>query len=360
GKWFLPFLAAMLVGGLALIALRSRWLRGENQLESIVSRESAFLFNNVLFVAAAFTVFWGTIYPVVHELATGIRLSVGPPFFNAVFIPLGLALLGLTGIGPLISWRGMSTRALGRVMLAPLVSGGVMMMALAIAGIRSVGALLAFGLCAFTAVAVGGEFARGSRVFRRREQLGWISALGRTLSRNRRRYGGYVVHLGVVLIVLGLSGAAFRTERHALLEPGESMNVGSYRLTYAGSHSERTPEKQIFVTEIEVARDGRAIGTLRPQRNFHLAQRQAQSEVAIRSTPIEDLYVVVTSVDRDGSAALRSFVNPLTWWIWAGAVVMLAGMGILISGTSGAQPARHRSEVEVRAARAPEPDLVAP
>ncbi|MFN2526762.1 MAG: heme lyase CcmF/NrfE family subunit [Actinomycetota bacterium] len=360
GKWFLPFLAAMLLGGLALVALRSRFLRGENRLESALSRESAFLFNNVLFVAAAFTVFWGTIYPVVHELLSGVRLSVGPPFFNAVFIPIGLALLALTGIGPLISWRGMTTNAFGRVLRTPLIAGTVVVVAAALLGVRSVGALLAFGLCGFTSTAVGAEFVRGSRIFRRRERIGWFAALARTLMRNRRRYGGYVVHLGVVLIVIGLSGAAFRTERHALLDPGESMMVGSYRLTYQRARSERTPEKQIFVADIAVQREGRAIGTLAPQRNFHLAQRQAQSEVAIRSTPIEDLYVVVTSFDRDGSAAVRSFVNPLTWWIWVGAAVMLGGMVVLISGTPGVQPATRKATTRLRVPSAREPDLVAP
>jgi cytochrome c-type biogenesis protein CcmF len=151
------------------------------------------------------------------------------------------------------------------------------------------------------------------------------------VSRNKRRYGGYVVHLGVVLIVLGLTGGAFRTERQAILARGESMKVGNYTLTYENLETSQTPEKRIFSADVAVSRGGERISTLHPQRNLHIAQNQWQSEVAIRSTPEEDLYVVAT-FQSDGDAELRAFVNPLTWWIWAGAAVMLMGMVILMSG----------------------------
>lgn len=172
-----------------------------------------------------------------------------------------------------------------------------------------------------------------------------------TVSRNRRRYGGYIVHLGVVLIVIGLAGAAFRAERHALLDEGSSMEVGSYTLTYADRTQTTTDEKQINTAVIEVTSEGEPVGTLYPQRNFHLAQQQPQSEVAIRTGPIEDLYVVITSFDQDGAAALRAFVNPLTWWIWVGAAVMLGGMAILLSSPSAARvTAMVRSEIREPAA----------
>lgn len=346
GKWFLPFLALMLLGGIGIVLARVNELRSENRFDSLVSRESAFLANNVLFVAAAFTVLWGTIYPIVAEVLTGVRLSVGPPFFNSVFVPLGLAILGLTGIGPLISWRRMSKGAFSRIVRMPLVAGAGVVVALTIAGVRSVGALLAFGLCAFTTAAIVSEFVRGSRVHRNRDSSTWIVALGTTIARNRRRYGGYVVHLGVVLIVIGLAGAAFGTERHALLDVGESMKVGSYTLTYADRQEATTDEKQVNTAVIAVAKAGDAAGTLTPQRNFHFAQRQPQSEVAIRTGPVEDLYVVITSFDQDGGAAIRAFVNPLTWWIWMGAAVMLGGMMILLSSPSPVRaPVRVRAEV---------------
>jgi cytochrome c-type biogenesis protein CcmF len=331
GKWFLPFLAAMLIGGLAVIAVRFEDLRSENRFDSLLSRESAFLANNVLFVAAAFTVLWGTIYPILSEVTTGVRLSVGPPFFDTVFLPIAIAIVALTGIGPLISWRRMSKGAFTRIVRLPLAVGAIVVLVLGLEGVHSVGALLAFGLCAFTAVAIVSEFVRGSRVYRSRG-ASWLPSLGHTILRNRRRYGGYIVHLGVLLIVVGLAGSAFRTERQALLNHGQSMHVGQYTLTYAHLERSSTPEKFINRVTVTVARGGRDIATLYPQRNFHFAQQQPQSEVAIRTNPQEDLYVVVTSVDPSGAIALRAFVNPLTWWIWVGAAVMALGMGVLLTG----------------------------
>ncbi|MDQ3645927.1 MAG: heme lyase CcmF/NrfE family subunit [Actinomycetota bacterium] len=331
GKWFLPFLALMLIGGFAVVAWRYDSLRSENRFDSLLSRESAFLANNVLFLSAAFAVLWGTMYPIVAEITSGVRLSVGPPFFNSVFIPIALALIGLTGIGPLISWRRMSSGLFGRAVRGPLIGAAAVIGALAGAGVRSTGALLAFGLCMFTSIAIVMEFVRGSAMYRRRDRLGWPSAVQRTLLRNRRRYGGYVVHLGVVLIVVGLAGAAFRTERQELLAVGESMNVGAYRLVYDNVDQTTTSEKTINTAFISVFRGDERVTSMEPQRNFHHAQQQPQSEVAIRTTPIEDLYVVVTSFDEDGAAAVRAFVNPLTWWIWSGAAVMALGIGLLLT-----------------------------
>jgi cytochrome c-type biogenesis protein CcmF len=345
GKWFLPFLAAMLIGGLTVIALRFDDLRSENRFDSLLSRESAFLANNVLFVAAAFTVLWGTVYPILSEVTSGVRLSVGPPFFNTVFLPIAIAIVALTGIGPLISWRRMSKGAFSRIVRVPLAIGATVVLVLGVRGVHSIGALVAFGLCAFTAAAIVSEFARGSRVYRSRGAA-WLPALGHTILRNRRRYGGYIVHLGVLLIVLGLAGSAFRTERQALLNRGESMRVGQYTLTYTHLARMSTPEKFVNRATIAVARGGRDIATLYPQRNFHLVQRQPQSEVSIRTNPQEDLYVVITSVDPDGAIALRAFVNPLTWWIWVGAGVMALGMGILLSGgPTAAAPKRAQGVV---------------
>jgi cytochrome c-type biogenesis protein CcmF len=346
GRWFLPFLAAMLVGGLVVVVARTDVLRSENRLDSLQSRESAFVANNVLFVAAAFAVLWGTIYPILAETFTGTRLSVGPPFYNAVFVPLGLALLALTGIGPLVAWRRMSRGALGRVLRPPLLAGVAAAVALRLAGVSSVGALVALALCVFVAVAIVGEFARGSRLYRR-SGASRSTALARTVLRNRRRYGGYVVHLGVVLLVVGLAGGAFRTERRAELARGDSMRVGDYTLTYEALRRDETPEKDVYAAEISVSRGDDHVTTLWPQRNFHRAQQQPQSEVAIRTTPVEDLYVVVTSFDARGDAAVRAFVNPLTWWIWAGAAVMAFGMSLIISGPKplaarAAAPARVR------------------
>jgi cytochrome c-type biogenesis protein CcmF len=199
---------------------------------------------------------------------------------------------------------------------------------------RSAGAIAAFSLSVFTAAAIGGEFARGSRAYRA-SGSGILTSINETFRRNGRRYGGYVVHLGIVLMVLGFTGSAFKTERHALLAQGENVEIGSYALTYERLRQDENDEKRIFEAAISVERDGRYLTTLYPQRNLHKAQAQPQSEIAIRTSPIEDLYVVVTSFDADGTAALRAFVNPLTWWIWAGAAVMVAGMLVVLSDPRG-------------------------
>ena len=349
GKWFLPFLALMLVGGVALLVTRAQDMRAENRLDSMLSRESAFLANNVLFLAASFAVLWGTIYPIVAELISGSRVAVGPPFFNSVFIPIGLALLALTGIGPLISWRKMSPRSLTRVSRGPLLAAALVALVLGVLRIGNLGVVIALAIAAFTSTAILAEFVRGSRLHRRREGLGWMAALGRTVARNRRRYGGYIVHLGVVLIVIGFAGAAFRTERAQHLERGAQMEVGDYTLTYERLENLDSAEKETYRAWVGVERGGDSLGRIYPERNLHLAQNQWQSEVAIRTNPVEDLYVVVTALDPDGDASIRAFVNPLTWWIWMGAAVMLAGILVLfVGGTPRPAPARAR-------ARAPEP-----
>ena len=342
GKWFLPFLALMLVAGIGLVLWRLDSLKSENRFDALVSRETAFLANNVLFVVAAFTVLWGTLYPIVAEALWGTRLSVGPPFFNRVFVPIALILVVLAGIGPLISWRSMRAKAFTRVSTVPVIVALLTAGALWAMGVDSVGALFAFGVCAFTTTSIVSEFVRGGRIYRKREKLSWAPALGRTLVRNRRRYGGYVVHLGIVLIVIGVAGGSFRTERQAHLTEGQQMRVGEYTLVYEGLEQSRTEEKQIAVTQIGVFRGNDRITTLSPQRNLHFAQQQWQSEIAIRTTPVEDLYVVTTTVDPDGAASVRAFVNPLTWWIWAGAVVMLAGMAVILTGRTPVRVAERK------------------
>ncbi|MGH9195998.1 MAG: heme lyase CcmF/NrfE family subunit, partial [Acidimicrobiia bacterium] len=210
GKFFLPFLAVLVVGAFGLLGYRSDRLKSRRRLDSVLSREAMFLFNNLLFTAIAFTVLWGTLYPILIEATRGTEISVGAPYFNAVVIPIGLALLALTGIGPLVAWRKASAQNLRRQFTVPALGGGAAILALAASGIRSSAALLAFGLSAFVAVATIGEFVSGASAHRRVEGVGWIRALKRVVGRNRRRYGGYIVHLGVVLIFIGLAGAAFK------------------------------------------------------------------------------------------------------------------------------------------------------
>jgi len=351
GKYFLPFLAVLAIGSFALLGFRIDRLRSNRHLDSAVSREAMFLFNNLLFVAIAFTVLWGTLYPVIVEAITGQQVSVGPPYFNAVVVPTGLALLGLMGIGPLVAWRRASARGLRRSFSPPMAAGVVAIVALFAAGVRSPGAALAVALCVFVTVTIVSEFVRGGRAHARAENLSFPSALFRTISRNRRRYGGYIVHLGVVLIFLGLAGAAFVTTWSGPLAKGDTFRVGAYSVRFVAVNLRSTPEKLISEAVMDVSRGGHHIATLRPQRNLHLAQRQEQSEIALRSTPVEDLYVVVSQIDpTTGNAVVRAWVNPLVTWIWIGGVVMALGMVVILTGRPPVGPPEP-VPVEVKAKR---------
>ncbi|MEO7803429.1 MAG: heme lyase CcmF/NrfE family subunit [Actinomycetota bacterium] len=326
GKYLLPLLGFVAVGSFALLGWRYDRLRSDRHLDSVISRESAFMFNNLLFVALAFTVLWGTIYPVLVEATNGSKISVGPPFFNSVFIPTGLALFALSGVGPLVAWRRASTRSLRRQFALPLSMGMITIVSLAISGMRSWAAMFALGLCAFVASATLGEFVSGARAHH---------GLLNVIRRNKRRYGGYIVHLGVVLIVLGFSGNAFRQSTTTTIKPGMSFKIGDYDILYARARTFSTPEKVVNMAVMKVARNGKDIATLRPQRNFHLAQRTPQSEIGLRTSLVEDLYLVLTRMDRDTTATVRAWVNPLVAWVWIGAFIMSIGMVVILAEREG-------------------------
>ncbi len=342
GAYFLPFLGVLLVGTFGLLGSRLDRLRSDRHLDSAVCREAMFLFNNLIFVAITFTVLWGTLYPVLVEAVKGVKVSVGPAYFNAVVGPLGLALVALAGIGPLVAWRRASPESLRRHLAPPLVLGATTMGLMALSGLRSAGALLAFGLCAFVAATIAGEFFRGARAHRAVERLGWARALVRTVKRNRRRYGGYIVHLGVVLIVLGIAGAAFRQYWSGTVAPGESFRVGAYTIRYAEPKVRVTDEKRVLMAVMEVSRGTKRLGLLYPQRNFHFAQRQPQSEIGLRVGLAEDLYLVLTQMDATRTATVRAWVNPLMAWLWIGGLVMTLGMGIILTGRSPTEPRSSR------------------
>lgn len=338
GKYLLPLLGLILVGSFGLLGYRIDQLRSRRHIDSMLSREAMFMFNNLLFVALAFTVLWGTLYPVLVEAIQGVQVSVGPPFYNTVAVPTGLALLALTGIGPLVAWRKGSFRNLKRQFTIPGIVGAVVTVSLGVAGMRSAGALLALGLCAFVATVTIGEFYRGARAQMTLGAKGLTSGLIKAVSRSRRRYGGYIVHLGVVLIFIGLSGNVFQKSWTGTLQPGETFRLGRFDVRYVQSRSFPTEEKMINMALVEVSESGKRVATLRPQRNFHLAQRQAQSEIGLRTTLSEDFYIVLTRLSRQGGATFKAWVNPLVAWIWIGGAMMAAGMIVLLSSKPPSVP----------------------
>jgi len=353
GYFFLAFLVVSGVASFALYANRLPLLEAEARLESMVSREASFLFNNLLFIGIAFSVLWGTLFPILSELVQGVKITYGPATFNFVNIPLGLALLLLTGIGPLIAWRRASVPNLRRQFAVPATAGGFMALVLLVAGMRDFYAVVAMGLGAFVAATIVQEFARGTGARRRQYGEAYPLAFARLIARNRRRYGGYIVHAGIVILFVAFAGMAFKTETEATLRPGESASLRSpygytYTFTSLGLSQYDALNRQVTAAAVEVRRDGRKIGLLNPEKRQHVdafgrPTFQPSTEPGIMSLLREDLYVVMGGVvNGTEQAVFRFTINPLVWWVWYGG--MIIALGGLIVMWPGGSPAAKRSQ----------------
>ena len=371
---FLGFMLAIVAVGAVLVLWRLPRLRSENQIESFLSRESAFLFNNLILLGVLFAVWWGTMLPLLSEGLTGEKITVGPPFFNAVNIPIGLALLTLTGIGPVIAWRRASRRNLKKNFTLPLLAGLAAAATLWLAGARHGMALATFGIAAFVMSVIVVEFFKGTRARTHIEQERWPLAFVHLIGRNRRRWGGYIVHAGVVVMFAGFAGEAFKSELRQTLDPGEVATVPSpightYTLTYEGMSTTlagaNPVENVAWQVEalLRVEKEGRPAGTLTTARRALVAQEDVPTtEVDFRSSFLEDLYVILSDVaDLRGALANQPeaqtvtftfLVNPLVGWIWYGG--MIVALGGLIAMWPGAPVGRTRvAEPAALPARAP-------
>ena len=325
GPLFFIFILLILGLSFGLLFTRLGALRNQGELDSLVSRESGFLFNNLIFIGAAFAVFIGTVFPILSEAVSGMKISVGPPFFNQINVPIGLTLLVLMGVCPLLAWRKASPGHLLRSLAVPGVTAVAGAVALLAAGIRQGTALAALTLCVFVTAAIIQDVHRGAMV-RRGHGETYAVALGRLVARNPRRYGGYVVHLGIILLFAGMAGSAFGTERDAVLARGQTVTVNQYTLRYEGGGTYTRGERIITEATLTVFENGRLLTIMRPQRNVHTGRdEQAMTEVAIRTTPREDLYVILAGMGDDGRVNLRVIINPLMMWMWIGAGVLTLG-----------------------------------
>ncbi|HTY54106.1 MAG TPA: heme lyase CcmF/NrfE family subunit [Candidatus Binataceae bacterium] len=327
GPFFMGFLITVVVFYTGLLLLRLKSLRSEAELESYLSREAAFLFNNLILVGIAFAIFWGTIFPVLSEAVRGVKITVGPPFFNKVNAPLGLALIFLTGVGPLIAWRRASLKNLIRSFTSPAVAGVATGLVLFAAGIHTWYALAAFSLCAFTLVTVIAEFKRGviARVHMVNETP--PQALVNLVAKNNRRYGGYIVHVGVLMAFVGIVASSFfKTEVKKSVKTGESFAVGPYQLKYLDMADSDTAHMSTVTARLTVSKDGREVASLEPAKLFYKKPEQPATQVAIRSTPESDLYVVLAGIDdKSGMVTFDVFLTPLVFWLWAGGLTMATG-----------------------------------
>ena len=346
GYYFLGFLILVTVGSAVLYATRLPLLEADAHLESMVSREASFLFNNLLFIGLAFSVLWGTLFPILSEAIRGTKITVGPPFFNQVNIPLGIALLLLTGIGPLIAWRRASTSNLQRQFAVPATTGVFVLLILPVAGMRDVGALLTFSIGGFVLATVTQEFARGARARHRQYNEALPVALVNLLSRNRRRYGGYIVHVAMVLLFGAFAGMAFKTETQATLRPGETATLKGpdghvYAFTHLGISQYNALNRQVTAALVDVQRDGKPIGRMRTEKRQHVDAMgrptfEPSTEVGIMSGLRVDLYIVLAGlVNGTEQAVFRFTINPLVWWVWFGGFVLVLG-GLIVLWPGGA------------------------
>mgnify|MGYP001159280364 CR=1 FL=1 len=327
GSWFVGFLAISISITVFLILRRLDYLKSESHLESVLSRESSFLFNNLLLLASCFAVLWGTLFPVLTEAVMGEKITVGAPFFNKVNIPIGLALLLLTGVGPLIAWRRSSWESLKRAFRWPVLVMGLTIAVLIVFGVRHFYALVSLGLCAFVAATVVMEFYKGARSIAARNQMNFLRATVELTHRNTRRYGGYLVHMGIVLMFIGYTGSAFNKDTTEEVKIGSHFTVGGYQLHVKEVTDGSNPNYSWQRAVIAVHRDGQYLGELKPERRVYAASQQPTSEVAIRRRLNEDLYLNFASMSQSDpeAAIIQAYVFPLVSWIWIGFYVLLFG-----------------------------------
>jgi cytochrome c-type biogenesis protein CcmF len=326
GPMFVGMMILTLGVSAALIWDRLPLLRGDNELDSLLSRESSFLLNNLLLVGAAFAVFWGTMFPVISEAIRGVKVTVNAPFFNQVVGPILLALVVLMGICPLIGWRRASVDNLMRNFRFPVV-GAILAGVLAVAfGAREIWAILALVACGFVMGTVSLEYFRGTRAKSRVTGKNPLVALGALVWGNKPRYGGYLVHLGIIVMAIGVVGSTgFKVEKDVTLSPGQEATIGNYRLVYDGLTSFQEGRKEVVGGQLTVYSGGQLMGKMLPTKEFFEGFENPNTEVAIHSTPQEDLYIILNSWDNAQKAGLKLVINPLVVWIWVGGYLLVLG-----------------------------------
>ncbi len=326
GKYFVSFLVVAIVAVVWLILDRLEYLRSESQLESVVSRESSFLFNNLILLASCFAVLWGTLFPKISEYFTNNKISLDFDWYNRLMVPIGLFLLFLTGVGPLFAWRRTSLESLRRNFQIPGIAGLALAIALFAAGMRNFYALASFGLCLFVAMTVLAEFYKGSRAISGKTGQNLARAAVELTHRNTRRYGGYLVHMGIVLMFVGFTGHAFNQSEVKELNVGDSMRMGSYDLKMVELKQGENENYAWHRATMAVFRNGAQITTLEPEKRFFKASRQGTSEVGLRQRPNEDLYINFGGMSDDNKRAIiQAYIFPLVSWIWIGGLVLIGG-----------------------------------
>ena len=332
GPIFLTFVFSIMIVSFGMMYFRRNDLRSTKKMESFTSRESGFLFNNMIFVVMCFAVFWGTLFPVFSEAIRGTKITVGPPFFNQINIPIGLILLALTGIGPLLAWRKTGKKSLIRNFTFPIITGLIVAILLLIIGLRGA-VVISFSLGAFVTATITTEFTRGIQARRKKFNESIITALIKMVSKNRSRYGGYVVHLGIVFMFVGFTGHAFDQEKEFSLKVGESNYVAGYNFKLIQMSETERPNHYAWISDLRVTNDeGKFVTNLHPEKRIYFHRnpdpnrRQPHSELDIYTTMNRDIYSIFSGLDSENSVAfIKIMVNPLVQWVWLGGYILVFG-----------------------------------
>ncbi len=324
---FLGYVLVTAIAFLTALWIRRKGIRSEVRLESMVSREASFLLNNWVFIAILAMVFWGTLFPVFSEALTGNRRAVGPMWFNLFGSLLAPLLLLLTGIGPLIAWRRASVANLRRQFVWPTALGVLTAAGLGIAlGAQiSLYAYVAWSLCAFVIGTIVQEYVRAVRARTRKGDENALQALAELLRRNQQRYGGYIVHLGVVFILIGITGSVLNEQKLENLRPGDELTIHDYHMKYLTAEALPAQHYGGAVARLALYRGDQPLAVMAPEKRMYWLEEQPASIPAVYSTLREDLYVILTAIENDGSATFKVYRNPLVNWIWIGGVVFVLG-----------------------------------
>lgn len=360
GDWFVWFMVIVLAVCLFTYILQRDHLKSEHHLESLVSRESSFLFNNLVLLAACFTILWGTLFPVLSEYVQGTKVTMGGPWYSRVAVPIGVFLLMLTGVGPLLAWRATSLRSIRKNFVLPGIAFGVTAAVLLAVGLKPWAdegvfyALVTFSLAAAVATAITSEFLRGAGVLHRQTGKNFLSSTVLLVRRSTRRYGGYLVHFGLVIIFIGFSGYAFNRSVEMPMATGDTLEIGPYTLKNLGNTQESNANYDSEFSQLEVYENGKKLTDepMAPEKRVYAVNGQPQTMVAIHSTMRWDLYVVYEGRSTEnGLPIIKAFLNPLVMWIWVGLGVVV--FGTLVAMVPSLSPARVAVVVPAKAGQVP-------
>jgi cytochrome c-type biogenesis protein CcmF len=351
GDWFYGFILIVFAVCLFTFFKQRDHLKTENKLEGLVSRESSFLFNNLILLVACFTILWGTLFPVLSEYVQGTKTTVNAAYYNRVELPIGLFLLFLTGIGPLLAWRSTSLRSIRRNFILPGIAMGVALVVLLLIGVRPWAAgddwqstlfsLVTFTLAAGVITAITAEFLRGASVVRTQTGKNLLGATVLLVRRNTRRYGGYIVHFGIVVMFIGIAGGAFNQSHEQEMGSGDSMKLGPYTVVCETYTQDSNRNFDTEYALLDVFKGGKKIMQLAPERRFYQASQTTSTMVALHSTLESDLYVIYEGRNPDSDQPIiKVFLNPLMKWIWIGVLIVVAGTFLALVPNLTRTPAR--------------------